>query len=478
MKKILLHVGVTLASAIVLCVLGIVISSFGKHKATLSKEETVIPIINSTDTITNTQSQSVTDTSSSEVSSGSDTTLQDTTASESPVTDVSQIAVDDEDATADDEYDSFAIANKIKKDTFVNVRLRPDIEEEVVGRMYHGSVAQIVDYVGEGDDLWLKIISGNVEGYIKAQYFTYGKEAASIIDSYTTNIAIINCETLHVRTGPGTDFDFAGYLERNEKVPVISFEDEWLQVQYAGSEDAYICARYANIMEDYVTAKSMAEVEAQEAHAKELQDRLNQENVEENTEGGSNSGEKDSESSGENSSGQPGGENSQKPDTGDSQKPDTGDSQKPDNGSSENPSEGNSGNSGGSSSSDDSLNAKRQAVVDYALQFVGCPYVNGGQSLSNGTDCSGLTCYVYQYFGYYISRTPGGQLSSAGISVSRDDLKPGDIICYQTYTEGVCSHVGMYIGDDKIVHAANPRKGIVVSNVDIHTILGIKRIIY
>lgn len=473
MKKILLHIGVTLASAIVLCVLGIVISSFGKHKATLSKEETVIPIINSTDTITNTQSQSVTDTSSSEASTGSDTSSQDTTASETPATDVSQIVVDDEDATADDEYDSFAIANKIKKDTFVNVRLRPDIEEEVVGRMYHGSVAQIVDYVGEGDDLWLKIISGNVEGYIKAQYFTYGKEAASIIDSYTTNIAIINCETLHVRTGPGTDFDFAGYLERNEKVPVISFEDEWLQVQYAGSEDAYICARYANIMEDYVTAKSMAEVEAQEAHAKELQDRLNQENVEENTEQNSNSEQseqKDSENSSETSS--------DKSDNEPSQNPDSENSQKPDNDNSEKPSEDNSNNPGGSSSSDDSLDAKRQAVVDYALQFVGCPYVNGGQSLSNGTDCSGLTCYVYQYFGYYISRTPGGQLSSAGISVSRDDLKPGDIICYQTYTEGVCSHVGMYIGDGKIVHAANPRKGIVISKIDIHTILGIKRIIY
>ena len=473
MKKILLHIGVTLASAIVLCVLGIVISSFGKHKATLSKEETVIPIINSTDTITNTQSQSVTDTSSSEASTGSDTSSQDTTASETPATDVSQIVVDDEDATADDEYDSFAIANKIKKDTFVNVRLRPDIEEEVVGRMYHGSVAQIVDYVGEGDDLWLKIISGNVEGYIKAQYFTYGKEAASIIDSYTTNIAIINCETLHVRTGPGTDFDFAGYLERNEKVPVIAFEDEWLQVQYAGSEDAYICARYANIMEDYVTAKSMAEVEAQEAHAKELQDRLNQENVEENTEQNSNSEQseqKDSENSSETSS--------DKSDNEPSQNPDSENSQKPDNDNSEKPSEDNSNNPGGSSSSDDSLDAKRQAVVDYALQFVGCPYVNGGQSLSNGTDCSGLTCYVYQYFGYYISRTPGGQLSSAGISVSRDDLKPGDIICYQTYTEGVCSHVGMYIGDGKIVHAANPRKGIVISKIDIHTILGIKRIIY
>ena len=473
MKKILLHIGVTLASAIVLCVLGIVISSFGKHKATLSKEETVIPIINSTDTITNTQSQSVTDTSSSEASTGSDTSSQDTTASETPATDVSQIVVDDEDATADDEYDSFAIANKIKKDTFVNVRLRPDIEEEVVGRMYHGSVAQIVDYVGEGDDLWLKIISGNVEGYIKAQYFTYGKEAASIIDSYTTNIAIINCETLHVRTGPGTDFDFAGYLERNEKVPVISFEDEWLQVQYAGSEDAYICARYANIMEDYVTAKSMAEVEAQEAHAKELQDRLNQENVEENTEQNSNSEQseqKDSENSSETSS--------DKSDNEPSQNPDSENSQKPDNDNSEKPSEDNSNNPGGSSSSDDSLDAKRQAVVEYALQFVGCPYVNGGQSLSNGTDCSGLTCYVYQYFGYYISRTPGGQLSSAGISVSRDDLKPGDIICYQTYTEGVCSHVGMYIGDGKIVHAANPRKGIVISKIDIHTILGIKRIIY
>ena len=116
----------------------------------------------------------------------------------------------------------------------------------------------------------------------------------------------------------------------------------------------------------------------------------------------------------------------------------------------------------------------RSDIVNFALQYVGCPYVHGGNSLTNGTDCSGFTSLVYANFGYGLSRTPSGQLSSNGRSVSLDEIQPGDIVCYG---KSRCTHVGIYIGDGQIVHAANPRKGIVVYNVGYDNILGVKNVI-
>ena len=99
--------------------------------------------------------------------------------------------------------------------------------------------------------------------------------------------------------------------------------------------------------------------------------------------------------------------------------------------------------------------AKGQAVVDYALQFVGNPYVLGGSSLTDGIDCSNFVMRVYEPFGVTLPHT-SYELRSVGYEVSADEIQPGDIICYS-------GHVSIYIGDGKCVHASNPEDGIKVS---------------
>ena len=119
----------------------------------------------------------------------------------------------------------------------------------------------------------------------------------------------------------------------------------------------------------------------------------------------------------------------------------------------------------------------RRAIVDYALQYVGSNYVHGGTSLATGTDCSGFTCFVYSDFGYSISRTPSGQYNGAGRSISYGEIQPGDIICYSSNGGKSCTHVGLYIGDGQIVHAANSRKGVITSAADYSPIIGIRNVI-
>jgi len=108
-------------------------------------------------------------------------------------------------------------------------------------------------------------------------------------------------------------------------------------------------------------------------------------------------------------------------------------------------------------------------IANYACQYIGNPYVLGGTSLTNGTDCSGFTYRVYADFGYSIPRTSFSQ-RSAGVSVDYANAQPGDIICYE-------GHVGMYIGGGQIVHASTPKSGIKVSSATYRTILGVRRII-
>ena len=117
------------------------------------------------------------------------------------------------------------------------------------------------------------------------------------------------------------------------------------------------------------------------------------------------------------------------------------------------------------SSSNSSL---RQQIVDYALQFVGNPYVYGGTSLTNGTDCSGFTQSVLANFGIDISRT-AGQQSQGGTSVDLNNLEPGDLLYYEGSGDYGIGHVTMYIGDGKVVHASSSSTGIIVSDVDYRT---------
>lgn len=104
---------------------------------------------------------------------------------------------------------------------------------------------------------------------------------------------------------------------------------------------------------------------------------------------------------------------------------------------------------------------KGKQIVDYAVQFVGNPYVSGGTSLTNGADCSGFVQSVFKHFGISLPRTTYEQVE-AGTSVSVSNLQPGDLVFYYP---GI-THVGIYIGNNQIVHAANTKTGIVTSPLD------------
>ncbi len=318
-----------------------------------------------------------------------------------------------------DEYSNFAIADV---DKYVNVRTQANTDSEIVGRMYDGAVAQIQEEVDGEDGKWLLVTSGNLNGYIKAEYFIYGDDAVAVIDDYIDRYAVVKADCLNIRENPDIESKRIGYALTGEKLKLTgkAGDEEWINVNYADDKTGFVSADYVSVVEEFIYAKTMDEIKAEEEEQKKLLAR---------------------------------------------QKED--EKQKPENVTiteTEQPATAQYAASGD----------LRNDIVNFALQYVGCPYVHGGNSLTNGTDCSGFTSLVYANFGYGLSRTPSGQLSGNGRSVSLDEIQPGDIVCYG---KSKCTHVGIYIGDGQIVHAANPRKGIVVYNVGYDNILGVKNVI-
>ena len=319
------------------------------------------------------------------------------------------VAPDEEES----EYANLAIAQVTD---YVNVRSQPSTDGEIVGKIYNGSVAQVLATAGDNDD-WFQIISGDVEGFIKAEYFLYGEEAEAVIDQYVTYYATVLADRLNVREEQSADSRRIGYIDNGENVKVVEDCGDWLRVQYTDSKQGYVSAEYVSVHEEFVYAKSIEEERREEAERQALAARAKE--AEQST-----------------------------PEV-------IGTITFPTN----------------QYTSNEEL---RTAIVDYAMQYLGNKYVHGGRSLAGGTDCSGFTCYIYKDFGYSLSRTPGGQYSTNGRSVSYDEIQPGDIICYG---KSKCTHVGLYIGDGQIIHSANSRKGVIISNADYDNILAIKNVI-
>ena len=112
--------------------------------------------------------------------------------------------------------------------------------------------------------------------------------------------------------------------------------------------------------------------------------------------------------------------------------------------------------------------AKRQEIADFAVQFVGNPYVWGGTSLTNGADCSGFVMSVFAEFGYSLPRVAAAQYG-ASKKKTMSQLEVGDLVFYGN---GI-SHVALYIGNGKVVHALNSNKGIVITDYNYDTPVGV-----
>jgi cell wall-associated NlpC family hydrolase len=115
-------------------------------------------------------------------------------------------------------------------------------------------------------------------------------------------------------------------------------------------------------------------------------------------------------------------------------------------------------------STDSSGTVTGSTIAEYALQFVGYNYTWGGKSPDTGFDCSGLVYYVYQQFGYNLNRVAADQATN-GIHVDSSDLQPGDLLAF--YSSGsYIGHIGIYIGNNMFVHAANSSTGVIVSALE------------
>lgn len=343
------------------------------------------------------------------------------------------------------EYANLAIA---RVDNYVNLRQEPNTDSEILGKIYNGAVAQIQAVAGEEQD-WFRVISGSVEGYIKSEYFIYGDEAVEAVDDYVTRYAAVTVDRLNVRQEPDTDSKRIGYVGNGEKLELLEQQGEWLLVQYTEDQTGYVAAEYVTVSEEFLYAKSIEEERAeQEARRMAAQEQLAREQLAQ-----------DQIAQGQIAQGQTVQDQAALVQT------------TPEQAAPESPVETPLTPPAAVYTSNEEL---RSAIVDYAMLYLGYPYVHGGRSLAGGTDCSGFTCYIYADFGYSISRTPSGQYSSAGRSIDYSEIQPGDIICYG---KTKCTHVGMYIGDGQIIHAANSRKGVVIYDAGYDTILDVRNVI-
>lgn len=306
------------------------------------------------------------------------------------------------------EYANVAIA---QVDNYVNIRSTPSEDGDVVGKLYNKSAATVL--ATEGD--WYQITSGNCTGYVKCEFVVVGDE--ELAKSVSTRLATVTTQTLYVREQPTTESSVEGMVPEGDDLVVTdeSMADTgWVKVSLLEYE-GYVSLEFVTLSTDYVTAESKEEEEA----------RLAKEEAERKAAAAAAAASQRKASSG-------------------------------------------SYYTGGSSSYAAPSGAGGSAVVSYASQFVGNPYVYGGSSLTNGTDCSGFVMGVYSAFGVGLPHSSSA-MRSVGYGVDVNSMQAGDIVCYS-------GHVGIYTGNGTIVNALNSSSGITYTNVNYSPILAVRRI--
>ena len=287
---------------------------------------------------------------------------------------------------------------------YLNVRNQPNLEGEVLGKMYNNSVGTVIEEL----DGWYQIISGNVTGYIKSEYVITGEEAEILAKEITKPTATVRTETLRIREDASTETRILGLIGEGEELTVIEEKDGWVQVSVEEG-NGWVSTEYVELRTDFTYAESKEEEEERLAKEKAAREEAQK---------------KAAAAKKQQTAAAP-------------------------------------GNNAGS--------VNGNAVVAFASQFVGNPYVYGGTSLTNGADCSGFVMRVYANFGVSLPHSSSA-MRSVGYGVSLEDAQPGDIICYS-------GHVAIYCGNNTIVHASTRATGIkYTSPANYRNIICVRRI--
>ena len=340
---------------------------------------------------------------------------------------------------------------------YVNVRQEPDTESEILGKLYDKSAATVLETTEDG---WYRITSGNVNGYVKAEYVVVGDE--ELARSVGTRLATVTTTTLFVRTEPTTEAKVLTMLPDGDDVVVTDESTEgWAKVSTADG-DGYVALDYVTLSTEYIHAESKAEEEARLAR-EEAERQAAARAAEEARKA------REAEAARAAAEQEAARKAAEKQEV---KKSGAGSSAGSSSGSSAGSSSGGSAGSGSGSSAGQSAqtaSSNGQAVGDYARQFLGNPYVYGGNSLTNGTDCSGFVKGVYAAFGINLPRTSSEQ-RSVGYAVSLSEIQPGDIVCYS-------GPVGIYAGNNTLIHASNEKTGITLTSpVTYRSVLAVRRI--
>ena len=321
-------------------------------------------------------------------------------------------------------------------DSYINVRSQPGLDGEIVGKLYNDSVGEIVKEEGE----WLQISSGTVQGYIKAEYALRGEEGAAKAEEVGERRAKVEAVTLRLREEATTESETLGLLPQAEELLVEEEAEGWIKVTTQEQEGGYVSADHVEVYTIHPVAESKEEEEArlaameaenaqnidrQETQAQTAVEELKQQNLESFGDGETIVQKEEKKAVHR---------TEQKEEV--------------------------KAPSGGIGTQ----------IADYALQFVGNPYVYGGTSLTNGADCSGFVMSVYAHFGIGLPRTSGEQ-GQCGTNVGGiENALPGDLVSYS-------GHIGIYIGNGQIVHASTEKTGIKISNASYRPILSVRRIV-
>ena len=383
-------------------------------------------------------------------------------------------------------------------ENYINIRSEADENSEVVAKLYNDGSATLEETEEDG---WYKIKSGNATGYVKAEYFATGEEAKEIADKVAYNVAVVNAEALNVRATPSDESTVIDVAGQSDELEVVDTSGEWTTVALGNDVYGFIHPDYCEYKTYYPTAVTLEEEAAAKAEAdRQAAEASAAQAFEQPVEEDGSYAEDTSPADATYTDETPATDTAYVDETPETDAPYTEapetdapyteapetevpetdapyteapetevpetdapeteapETEAPETEAPETEAPETEAPETEAPASDSSVG---QEIANYAVQFVGNPYVYGGTSLTNGADCSGFTQSVMANFGIYIARTAADQ-AYGGTSVSISDIQPGDLLFYSD--GGGISHVALYIGGGQIVHAATESQGIIISS--------------